>query len=255
MRELPRRVRQAFVLVALLAIGAWAALVWWRGRDIGPVQRGWRVASSRGCLACHGPAGQTVDPDRGIGGAPAFDHEAVTAYSRNPGEIRDWILDGGPKRIRDLGQQPALLRMPAWRGRLSAREVDDLVAWIEAASDFEAAPDDIAAGRDVAARTGCFACHGPQGRGDSPNPGSLKGYVPSWSGPGFGDLVRNDSELRDWILDGSPRRLREHPVAAFFIRRQLIQMPAFRDKLSEPELGRIVAYIHWLRQPPAARAR
>lgn len=260
MREPSRRMRQWTALFALLALGGWGFLGWWRGRDVGPVQRGWRVAASRGCLSCHGPAGQATDPDRGIGGAPAFDHEGVAAYSRNPGEIRDWILDGGPKRVRDeQGQQPALLRMPAWRGRLSAREVDELVSWIEAASDYATVPDEVAAARELAGRVGCFACHGPQGRGDTPNPGSLKGYVPSWSGPGFGELVRNESELREWILDGSPRRLRESPLAAFFLRRQLVRMPAFRDKLSEQELDRIVAYIRWLRgqgeREPSRRPR
>jgi mono/diheme cytochrome c family protein len=106
----------------------------------------------------------------------------------------------------------------------------------------------------LAAHLGCFGCHGPQGRGDTPNPGSLKGYIPSWSGPDFPELVRDDAELREWIRDGSPRRLREHPVAAFFMRRQLIRMPAFGDKVSEDEIRQITGYIRWLRQPTAGSA-
>jgi mono/diheme cytochrome c family protein len=144
--------------------------------------------------------------------------------------------------------------MPAWRGRLSAREVDDLVAWIKATSNFDPVPDAVAAGRYVAARLGCFGCHGPQGRGEAPNPGSLKGYIPSWSGADLPDLARDDAELGEWIRDGSPRRLRENRAAAFFMSRQLVKMPAFRDKVSEDEIRQIIGYIRWLRQPTAASA-
>ena len=82
-------------------------------------------------------------------------------------------------------------------------------------------------GRDAAARLGCFACHGPQGRGDTPNPGSLKGHIPSWSGADFLELARDEGEIREWIREGAPRRLRDNPVAAFFLRRQAIRMPAY----------------------------
>ena len=102
--------------------------------------------------------------------------------------------------------------MPAWRGRLSPAEVDHLVAYVKAVSDFDPVPEAAAAGRDAAARLGCFACHGPQGRFDTPNPGSLKGYIPAWSGADFPELARDDGEIREWVRDGGPRRLRENPV-------------------------------------------
>ena len=116
------------------------------------------------------------------------------------------------------------------------REVDQLVAYVKAVSDFDPVPDAVAAGRDAAARLGCFACHGPQGRFDTPNPGSLKGYIPSWSGRDFPELARDEGEIREWIRDGSPRRLRDNPVAAFFLRRQAIRMPAYGDRVSEDEV-------------------
>ena len=136
--------------------------------------------------------------------------------------------------------------MPAWRGRLSPGEVEQLVAYVKAVSDFDPVPDAVADGRDAAARLGCFACHGPQGRFDTPNPGSLKGYIPSWSGADFPELARDDGEIREWIRDGSPKRLRDNPVAAFFMRRQAIRMPAYGDRVSEDEIRRITAYIGWL---------
>ncbi len=240
---------------SLLALSAatGAGLAYWRRHNIGLVQRGWAVAASRGCFACHGPGGVTglSDPGGGVGGVPAFSREDVSSYAHDEGEIREWILDGMPRRLREeanAGEAPALLQMPAWRGILSQREVDDLVAFVKATSDFET-PDDLRAeaGRDAAARIGCFGCHGPQGRGNLPNPRSLKGYVPSWDGADFPDLARDESEVREWILDGSPRRLRENPVAAFFLKRQVLQMPAYRRKIPDEDVSRIVDYIRWLR--------
>jgi mono/diheme cytochrome c family protein len=243
-----RRIALAAVLLALAALGG---LAWWRSHNAGPVQRGARLAAERGCLGCHGPAGRLADPDGtlGIGSVPSFEHDDVTGYAKSEGEIREWILDGKPRRLREAGadEPEPLLAMPAWRGRLSPVEVDQLVAYVKAVSDFDPVPDAAAEGRDTAARLGCFACHGPQGRLDTPNPGSLKGYVPSWSGDDFPELARDDSEIREWIRDGSPKRLRDNPVAAFFIRHQAIRMPAYGDRVSEDEVRRITAYIAWLR--------
>ena len=239
-------------LIVLLAVAGIGTLAWWRSHNVGPVQRGARLAAARGCLSCHGAGGQLADPDgsRGIGSVPAFDQDDVRSYARSEAEIREWILDGRPRRLRDepeAGPEP-LLRMPAWRSRLSPAEVDHLVAFVKAVSDFDPLPEAAAAGRDVAARLGCFSCHGLQGRFDTPNPGSLKGYVPAWSGADFPELARDDGEILEWVRDGGPKRLRENPVAAFFLRRQAIRMPAYGARVSEDELRQVTAYIRWLRQ-------
>lgn len=244
---------RTFVVTALIVAAAGlGALSWWRSHDVGPVQLGARLAAERGCVSCHGASGRLADPDGtlGVGNVPSFDHDDVVAYARSEAEIREWILDGKPRRLRaSAGDEPApVLAMPAWRGRLSTREVEQLVAWIKAVSDFDPVPEDAAAGRDAAARLGCFACHGPQGRFDTPNPGSLKGHIPSWTGRDFLELARDDAEIREWIRDGSPRRLRENPVAAFFLRRQAIRMPAYGTRATDEDVERIVAYIRWLRR-------
>jgi len=244
------------VLAAFVALVGLGGLAWWRSHNVGEVQRGARLAAERGCLSCHGMAGSLADPegDRGIGGVPSFEHEDVTGYSQSRDEIREWILDGKPRRLRDEAEdEPPLLRMPAWRGRLSPAEAEALVAYVAAVSDFDPVPEAVARGRDTAARLGCFACHGPQGRFDTPNPGSLKGYIPSWSGADFPELARDEGEIREWVRDGSPKRLRENPVAAFFMGRQAIRMPAYGDRVTEEELERIVAYIGWLRRPVTPR--
>jgi mono/diheme cytochrome c family protein len=143
------------VLVALAGLGM---LVWWRSHNVGPVQRGARLAAERGCLSCHGPGGRLADPDgtRGIGSVPSFDHDDVTSYARSEAEIREWILDGKPRRLREeTATAPApLLRMPAWSARLSRAEVDHLVAYVKSVSDFDPLPATAAAGRDTAARLG-----------------------------------------------------------------------------------------------------
>ena len=237
--------------IVLLAIAGLGAVAWWRSHDVGPAQRGARLAAESGCLGCHGPGGRLADPDGtlGVGPVPTFDHDDVTSYAKSEAEIREWILNGKPRRLveEESGEPEPLLRMPAWRDRLSSREVDQLVAYVRAVSDFDPVPEPAAAGRDTAARLGCFACHGPQGRFDTPNPGSLKGHIPSWTGRDFAELARDDGEIREWIRDGSPRRLRENPVAAFFLRRQAVRMPAFGDRASDEDVARIVAYIRWLR--------
>jgi mono/diheme cytochrome c family protein len=242
-----RRVLIACVLLAVLA--GVTGLQWWRTHAIGPVERGARVAAANGCLSCHGPSGRAVDPDggRGIGPIPSFEHDDVSSYARSDAEIREWIQDGKPRRLREEPGEPApLLRMPSWRGVLSARELDEVVAYVKAVSEFDPVPAGALPGREKAARLGCFACHGPGGRGDTPNPGSLKGYIPSWSGSDLAELARDEEEVREWIRDGSPRRLRENPLAAFFMRRQAIRMPAFGSRVSEDELRQLTAYIRWL---------
>lgn len=217
------------------------------------------MARELGCFGCHGPGGASgfEDVDGNVGSVPPFTPDAVRGHAKNEAELREWILDGLPRRLREAegpSAEPApLLRMPAFRGRLGDGELDDLVAYLKALSDFEMPPEGSPAanGHAAALRLGCFQCHGPQGRGDTPNPGSLKGYIPSWSGSDFGELVRDDAELREWVLAGAPRWLREHPVASFFLERQLLRMPAYEGRLAASEIEALVAYIAWLRAAPA----
>jgi mono/diheme cytochrome c family protein len=241
--------------VALVEAGVIAAVVvrsQWRTAAAGSaVERGREVASRMGCFGCHGPGGVAGIPNPGGKGGevPTWSGGTWMMYNDSERDVRAWILDGHPP-----GREPdarALLAMPAYGRWLRGEETDDLVAYVLAASHF-GNPDDekAAAGRDAAARLGCFGCHGPEGRGLTWDPGSLKGYVPTWDGADFKELVRDDGELREWVREGMSARLRGNPAARHFLGSETIQMPAFGSHVSDADLEALVAYVHWVRRHP-----
>jgi mono/diheme cytochrome c family protein len=243
-----------------IAVGGGIAgsLYYFRTHNIGPVERGARVAHAVGCFTCHGAGGAHGIPDPGhaLGDVPTWNGGLLTMYVDNEGEIAEWILDGMPARIRkDKDQQRARagakILMPAFRSALSASEARDLVAYVKAVAGY-GKPEDLKAaeGMELAEKTGCFGCHGPEGRGNPENPRSLKGYIPSWSGRDFPDLAQNDAEIRDWILKGGTPRLESNGLARFFLGRQVLSMPAYDGALKPDEVDRVLDYIHWLRRNP-----
>lgn len=247
------------VLLAVAASATALGLSWWRGKNRSAVQRGYAAAEAKGCFACHGPGGLGFEgkgvpnPGYDYGDVPPWSAGVMMMYAENEGEIREWIMDGLPRRIRNDPEQmkiraKAVVAMPAWRGLLSDRELGDIVAYIKAVADLEKPQDAAAlAGRAVAAKYGCFGCHGPQGRGSMPNVRAFKGYIPSWDGPDFDELARDDNEVREWILDGVCRRLAGNAAARFFLDRQPIKMPKYRGFIADEEIDQIVAYVRWLR--------
>jgi mono/diheme cytochrome c family protein len=231
-------------VLCIVALSGVMAVRWWRSANIGPVQRGADLALSQGCQGCHGGPGESTRLPRSFA-----DLDVVDATT-----LREWILDGMPRSVREDRElrealDTAVIRMPAWRARLTDGQVDDLVAYLRAvaAADLPENPA-VRTGYAVAERLGCFLCHGPGGRGAGRNPGSLKGYIPPWDGRDFAELVADEAELREWILGGRPRRLQANPLARFFLDRQMIRMPAFRGQIKEEELRALEAYIGWLRR-------
>jgi hypothetical protein len=84
------------------------------------------------------------------------------------------------------------------------------------------------------------------GIGGVPNPGSLKGYIPGFGGADFDELVRDDTELRSWIIHGGIERLNGNPLATYFIERQRIRMPVYEQRLPAADVDALVAYVRWL---------
>jgi len=98
-------------------------------------------------------------------------------------------------------------------------------------------------GRQVAERLGCFSCHGPEGSAGVPNPGASTGNVPSWMGGTFMMYNETPEEIREWVLDGLPGRLRSDPADQERRGHQLISMPAYRGRLNERETEDLVSYV------------
>jgi mono/diheme cytochrome c family protein len=245
-------------VLATLVLAETAALAviavrarWLAAAESSQQRRGELVAERMGCFGCHGPggAGGIPDPDSRAGDVPAWVGGSWTMYNHEPGDVRAWILDGHPPAQKpDAG---ALIKMPAFRGRMSDAELADLTVYVLTVSQFGDLPDPrVSAGRDVALRFGCFGCHGAEGRGLIRDPGSLKGYVPPWDGADYAELVRGDDELRQWVRNGAPDRLRANPAARHFLAGEAVKMPAYGDRVKPAELDALSAYVHWVREHP-----
>ena len=253
--------RLARVVAGLVMIAA-IALAFVRRPNLPPAERGRRIAERTGCFGCHGPGGLrgANNPGRIDKSVPNFADD-VMMYAKTPEEIREWIRDGVTRKKaasvtwrteRDRGA----LRMPAFKGRMSERDLDDLVAYVMAVSGIPEPEDSLAsAGLTRANQLGCTGCHGPGGRLGRPNPGSWKGYIPSWDGADFNEIVRDSAEFREWVERGISRRFESNPLAAFFLERAPVKMPAFEKQSQPGDLPVLWAYVTWLRsEAPRARA-
>ncbi|WP_221031076.1 c-type cytochrome [Actomonas aquatica] len=236
-----------------MAAGAVGFLWWFRQPESTPALRGRRVAEAQGCFACHGVdgIGGKANPGSRSGEVPGWDGPTMAALCLDEAEMAEWIDDGRPARLVALDgilPENPTVPMPAYRDRLSAQDRADLLAYLQVISGFGLAmSDDVYEGRMAAQRLGCFDCHGPAGIGGTPNPGSLKGYIPAWDGSDYAHLVRDEAEFREWTLDGRVARLNQNRVARYFLDGQVIQMPAYRAHISDLELNQITAYLSWLR--------
>ena len=254
---------RSWIGVALVALvvgeTGWLLYPWVRRHVLAveesPAARGQRLALELGCFSCHGPGGGggTKNPGSEEGSVPAFTERTQMMYVKTTDDLREYVLDGAPRRKREDPDhqkevEAAALRMPAYRAFLRPAQVDDLVAFLRAASGQILPDPELAAkGAELAEAHGCFACHGPLGAGGVANPGSFKGYIPSFWSHDFDDLVRDDDELRRWIADGEIARIKDHPIGGFFFRRQAIKMPAYRRFLSDADIGALIVYVQWIR--------
>lgn len=242
-------------LIVVLVVLAGLFMAW---RTLEPklpaAERGRRLAQSLGCFGCHGPDGTRGSPNHGRldKTVPTFGSD-VMMYAKSDQDIREWITNGGTRKRwksqtwldqRDKGA----LRMPGYRDRVSPRQIDELVAFVRASAG-DSIPDTLAAhGLARMEQLGCTGCHGPGGRFAMRNAGSLKGYVPSWDGADFPDLVRDSTEFRQWVQTGISRRFANNPVASYFILRARLRMPNFEHHLEPDDLPAMWAYIRWLRR-------
>jgi len=259
MTILGRRLKWVFIPSGtfLAALGFW---IWLTTPLSTPTMRGQILANELACFTCHGLGGSQAvsNPGSDFGEIPRWDQDYKSMFIEDERDIASWILHGRP----GVYEQPqagmvavppgkGAVPMPRYAGRITQSQLEDLTAYYRAVAAYqpELSPE-AREGRKTADRRGCFSCHGPGGMGGFPNPGSFKGIIPPWNGKDYSHLVENEGELREWILDGHIQRFERNPFARFFLNRQLVAMPAYREHLTTGEVDSIVTYITELRQNP-----
>ncbi len=174
-------------------------------------------------------------------------HSPTPAASPAGGHPHDHGGRGTETPVPD--EHEGLMKMPAFRSHVTDAQADDLVAYIVALSPKDAPPDeDVRRGFDIAARNGCFACHGPRGSGGIANAGSFKGYIPGFFGEDLRELANDRAEVEAWIRDGNVARLARNPAAKVFLDRQPIKMPAYAGHLTDTEISDLVAMVEWIHE-------
>jgi mono/diheme cytochrome c family protein len=244
------------LVIAAAAVGVGAALSIFRPH-LPAAERGRRLAESMGCFGCHGPGGfrGAMNPGRTDKTVPNFEGD-VMMFASGAQELHEWIRDGVTAKRQQSAtwraqREAGILKMPAFKERISDDRIDDLVAYVTAVSGMRAPEDSTAAhGLERADSLGCTGCHGTGGLLARRNPGSLKGYIPSWDGADFPDLVQNRAEFQDWVEDGVCDRLETNPVAQFFLKRAVLKMPAYEKHLQPGDVEALWAYVQWLRSSP-----
>lgn len=98
-------------------------------------------------------------------------------------------------------------------------------------------------GYQVAEQQGCFTCHGYGGTAGVPNPGSQSGAVPAWNGGTYMMFVSKGSEIREWILNGLPKRLEQDAEYMAARNNSLLMMPSYKGKISSTDLKDLIAYF------------
>lgn len=224
-----------------------------------PYSRGSALVTEMGCLACHrGPLeGAMPNPSRD----PRVTDGVVpplVGCEQGSDEFAAWVLHGAPdaQLASDRWQRTRsarALEMPAYSDHLDAAQVVEIRAWAMISAREDARPladsgNPMARAEALAARHGCFACHGELGQGGVPNPGSLTGQIPGLVGDDFEHLTDGASPaaIEEWIMEGvSERFLAGNPLAPvgrYYMRNQATQMPAYRGILSDEEIDLLVEY-------------
>lgn len=251
---------KAFRVIALLVLVASSLVALALVRPHLPAaERGRRLAERVGCFGCHGPEGShgAANPGRKDGTVPNYEGDLMM-FAESPDEIREWIRDGATadRRASEAWRNErrhGVLKMPAFKRRLSERQIDDLVAFVVAVSS--PVPEDSLAARGLARAEalGCTGCHGAGGRLARPNRGSFKGYIPSWDSADFPELVRDEDEFREWVERGVSRRFERNRLARVFLKRAAVKMPAYRDHLEPGDVETLWGYVRWLREHAGPR--
>jgi mono/diheme cytochrome c family protein len=134
-----------------------------------------------------------------------------------------------------------------WTTRAAAAALLVAVAWLAypalRARVLRLEETAAARGQRLARELGCFACHGPGGTGGTPNPGSEEKEVPAFTGRTQMMYVKSTQDLREYVLDGAPKRRLADPEYRARIEAAALRMPAYRDFVTPEELEDLVTYL------------
>jgi mono/diheme cytochrome c family protein len=184
------------------------------------------------CAQCHGLDGR--------GGVSPFVPALKNLSSVTAAELSHIINHG-------LGEsaKPSHPYMPVWGQVISARQVDDLVAYIHAGLPkvSTATPVAVPKGQGLAVEGqalytlyGCVNCHGPNGLGGVPNPLSPDKTIPPLSGAAFFKQFNTDQSIKNVIVSGS-----------VIGRAPIVSMPHWGGIIPPDRLNALVAYIKTLK--------
>src|SRR5213594_2998795 len=98
-------------------------------------------------------------------------------------------------------------------------------------------------GQRLAVELGCFSCHGPGGGGGTKNPGSEEGTVPAFTERTQMMYVKTTDDLREYVLDGAPRRKREDPDYRAKVKKAALRMPSYRRFVTARQVDDLVAFL------------
>ncbi len=113
----------------------------------------------------------------------------------------------------------------------------------------------------LARELGCFSCHGELGAMGIPDPG-LDDAVPAWGGGVWMMYVRDEDDVRQFILDGAGGRRAASAARSSSRAGAVVRMPAYREFVDEREVEDLTAaflLLSGMKRPdagtPAARGR
>lgn len=153
------------------------------------------------CAVCHGSDG---------GGSPGFPNlkDKDWLWGGDPETIKTTILDGRTGIMPNLGLKPD--------------EVDKLAAYVMSLGGRSTDAASVEAGKQLYTEKTCFACHGPDGKGNAM--------------AGFPNLT-DDA----WLYGGSPGVIKET-----ISKGRNGRMPAHREFLGEEKVHLLAAYVYSL---------